>query len=57
MAESIVYEHDEIKPNANNKVPGSYRLVKWKDQVISVSIRDRLIEPKPVSNHKSKLHN
>ncbi len=46
MAESIVYEHDEIKPNENNEVPGSYRLVKFNDQVISVSIQDRVIKPK-----------
>ncbi len=50
MAESIVYEHDEIKPNANNEVPGSYRLVKFNGQVISVSIQDRVIKPEPVSH-------
>ncbi len=50
MTDSIVYEHDEIKPNANNEVPGSYRLVKFNNQVISVSIQDRVIKPEPISN-------
>ncbi len=37
MADSIIYEHNSIEPNKENKFIGSYRLVELNGQVISIS--------------------